>query len=146
MSYHTAPQVKPLQNHTHTQARTHYFTDGRHRLESRPRHQLLWIVRGQTDQRADRFQFLPAHYEGVSKTFRTGRLERELQMVQISATSCSCIAILWVSLVSFAAITLCYASQRVIPKVSGLVAWNENYKWYSSVQLGAVVLLFCGSV
>jgi hypothetical protein len=33
-------------------------------------------------------------YEGVSKRFRTGRLERELQMVQISATRCSCIAIL----------------------------------------------------
>jgi hypothetical protein len=30
-----------------------------------------------------------------------------------SATSCSCIAILWVSLVSFAAITLYVASQRV---------------------------------
>jgi hypothetical protein len=35
-------------------------------------------------------------YEGVSKSFRTGRLERELQMVQLSAIKCSCIAILWV--------------------------------------------------
>jgi hypothetical protein len=34
-------------------------------------------------------------------------------MVQLSATRCSCIAILWVSLVSFAAITLCVASQQV---------------------------------
>jgi hypothetical protein len=42
-----------------------------------------------------------------------GCLERELQMLQLSATSCSCIAILWVSLASFAAITLCVASQRV---------------------------------
>jgi hypothetical protein len=33
-------------------------------------------------------------YEGVSKSFRTGRLELELQMVQISATRCSRIAIL----------------------------------------------------
>jgi hypothetical protein len=33
-------------------------------------------------------------YEGVSKSFRTGRLERELQMVQLSAIKCSCIAIL----------------------------------------------------
>jgi hypothetical protein len=56
--------------------------------------------------------------EGVSKSCRTGRLERELQMVQLSATRCSCIAILWVSLVSFVAITLRVASQRVIPKVS----------------------------
>jgi hypothetical protein len=34
-------------------------------------------------------------------------------MVQLSATRCSCIAILYVSLVSFASITLCVASQRV---------------------------------
>jgi hypothetical protein len=52
-------------------------------------------------------------YEGVSKSFRTGRLERELQTVEPSATKCSCIAILWVSLVSFAAIKLCVAFQRV---------------------------------
>jgi hypothetical protein len=52
-------------------------------------------------------------YEGVSKSSRTGRLERELQMVHLSVTRCSCIAILWFSLVSFAAITLCVAFQRV---------------------------------
>jgi hypothetical protein len=34
-------------------------------------------------------------------------------MAQLSATKCSCIATLWASLVSFAAITLCVASQRV---------------------------------
>jgi hypothetical protein len=39
-----------------------------------------------------------------SKSSRTSRLERELQMIQLSATRCSCIAILWDSLVSFAAI------------------------------------------
>jgi hypothetical protein len=33
-------------------------------------------------------------YEGVSKSFRTGRLDRELQLVQLSATRYSCIAIL----------------------------------------------------
>jgi hypothetical protein len=33
-------------------------------------------------------------YERVFKSFRTGRLERELQMVQLSATRCSCITIL----------------------------------------------------
>jgi hypothetical protein len=53
-------------------------------------------------------------YENVSKSFRTGRLERELQMVQLSATRCSCIAIL----VSFTAITLCVDSQRVFIVVS----------------------------
>jgi hypothetical protein len=57
-------------------------------------------------------------WEGVSKSFRTGRLERELQMIQLSATRCSCIAILWVSIVSFAAITLCVASQWVFIVVS----------------------------
>jgi hypothetical protein len=57
-------------------------------------------------------------YEGVSKSFRTGHLERELQMVQLFATRCSCIAILWVSPVSSAAITLCVASQRVFTVVS----------------------------
>jgi hypothetical protein len=52
-------------------------------------------------------------YEGVSKSSQTGHLEQELQMVQLSATWCSCTAILSVSLVSFAAITLCVASQQV---------------------------------
>jgi hypothetical protein len=52
-------------------------------------------------------------YEGVSKSFRTGHLERELQMVELSATRRSCIGILWISLVSFAAITLCVDSQRL---------------------------------
>jgi hypothetical protein len=33
-------------------------------------------------------------YEDVSESFQTGRLERELQMVQLSAIRCSCIAIL----------------------------------------------------
>jgi hypothetical protein len=35
---------------------------------------------------------------------------------------------------------------RVYPKVSGLAAWSENYKWYSSLPLGEIVLLFCESV
>jgi hypothetical protein len=35
-------------------------------------------------------------------------------MIQLSATKCSCIAIVLVSLVSFVAITLCVASQRVL--------------------------------
>jgi hypothetical protein len=56
-------------------------------------------------------------YEDVSKSFRTGRQERELPM-DTADIWCSFIAILWVSPVSFAAITLCVASQRVTPKVS----------------------------
>jgi hypothetical protein len=39
-------------------------------------------------------------------------------MVQLSATRCSCVAILWVSLVSFTAITLYVASQWVFIVVS----------------------------
>jgi hypothetical protein len=57
--------------------------------------------------------YIRRRYEGVSKSFRTGRLEREMQMVELSFTRCSCIAILWDSLVSFAAITLCVVSQQV---------------------------------
>jgi hypothetical protein len=35
---------------------------------------------------------------------------------------------------------------RVYPKVSGLAAWSENCKWYSSLPLGTLVSLFCESV
>jgi hypothetical protein len=52
-------------------------------------------------------------YEGVSRSFQTDCLEQELQMVQLSVTRCSRVAILWVSLVSFATMTLCLASQQV---------------------------------
>jgi hypothetical protein len=65
-------------------------------------------------------------YVDVSKSFRTGRLERKLQMLELSATRCSCIAILWVSLVSFAAITLCVASQRVFVVVSLYFVISES--------------------
>jgi len=34
----------------------------------------------------------------------------------------------------------------VYPKVSGLAAWGENCKWYSSLTLDAVVSQFCESV
>jgi hypothetical protein len=64
------------------------------------------------------WKYWPMLYEGLSRSFRTGCLEREMQMVRLSATRCSCIATLWVSLVSFAAITLCVASQRVFVVVS----------------------------
>jgi len=49
--------------------------------------------------------------KGVSGSFQPGCLEQELQMVQPSATRCSCITILLVIIVSFATITLCVASQ-----------------------------------
>jgi hypothetical protein len=66
-------------------------------------------------------------YESASKIFRTGRLERELQMVQFFATRCSFIAILWVSVVSFVAVTLCVASQRVFIVVISLSTQSRNF-------------------
>jgi hypothetical protein len=39
-----------------------------------------------------------------------------------------------------------FIRRRVYPKVSGLAAWSEDCKWYSSLHLGAVVSLFCESV
>jgi hypothetical protein len=59
-----------------------------------------------------------AMFEGVSKSFRTGRPERKLHTVKFSTTRRNCIAILWVSLASFAAITLCVASQLAFVVVS----------------------------
>jgi hypothetical protein len=38
------------------------------------------------------------------------------------------------------------AHTRVYLTVSGLAAWSENCKWYSSLPLCAVVSLFCESV
>jgi hypothetical protein len=49
---------------------------------------VLWNT-SQTHRRSFEYD-----YEAISKSLRTGRLERELQMVQISVTRCSCITIL----------------------------------------------------
>jgi hypothetical protein len=38
------------------------------------------------------------------------------------------------------------SDMRAYPKVSGLAAWSEDCKWYSSLPLDAVVSLFCESV
>jgi len=35
---------------------------------------------------------------------------------------------------------------RVYPKVSGLAVWSENWKWYSSLPLDAVLSLTCEPV
>jgi hypothetical protein len=78
---------------------------------------LLAITR-QTGPRKPPHRRIFILYECVSISFRTDRLEQELQMVQLSATRCSCIAILWVSLMSFVAITLCVASERMFIFVS----------------------------
>jgi hypothetical protein len=75
------------------------------------------------------------HNEGVSKSFRTGRLERELQMVQVLATRCSHIAIFWVRLVSFVAIALCVASQRVFIFAISLSTQSGNFWIHSRTSL-----------
>jgi hypothetical protein len=49
-------------------------------------------------------------------------------------------------LLDFLAVFLCPTGMRVYPKVSGLSAWIENYKWYSSLPPSGVVTLFCESV
>jgi hypothetical protein len=51
----------------------------------------------------------------------------ENKMVQLSATRCSCIAILCISLMSFAAITLCVASQRVFTVVYFVMTQSGNF-------------------
>jgi hypothetical protein len=64
------------------------------------------------------------YYEGVPRSFRTGRLEREMQMVELSATRCS--------LVSLAAITLCVASQRVFVVVSAYFVIHSDRKLWDT--------------
>jgi hypothetical protein len=67
-------------------------------------------------------------YKSVSKSLWTGCWDWELQMVQLSATRCSCIAIFWVVLMSFATITLCVASQWVFIVVSIYFIINSVWK------------------
>jgi hypothetical protein len=74
----------------------------------------------------------------VSKSFRTGRLERELQMIQLSATKCIYIAILWVSLVSFANMTLCVASQRVFIFVSVYFLMTQSGNFWIHLRMSAL--------
>jgi hypothetical protein len=51
---------------------------------------------------------------------------------------------------TFESVLYVYSEQRkytnMYPKVSGLAAWSENCRWYSSLPIGAVVSLFCESV
>jgi hypothetical protein len=79
-------------------------------------------------------------YEGVSKSLRTGHLERELHMVQLCVTRCSCIAI-W----SFAAVTLSVASQRVIPKERVYFFSDSVRKLLDTPSYGALRHMECSS-
>jgi hypothetical protein len=80
-------------------------------------------------------------YDGVSKSFRTGRLEWEMQILQLSAIRCNCIAILWVSLVSFAAVTLCVASQHVFIVVVYFVI--DSVRELLDITLYGIVIYEC---
>jgi hypothetical protein len=76
-----------------------------------------------------KFKSKLCNYVGVSKSFRTGRLELELQMVQLSATRCSCVAILWVSLVSFVYYCKRIFRYRLSPETFGytLVSYSDEF-------------------
>jgi hypothetical protein len=78
--------------------------------------------------------------EGVSKKFRIGLLEQELQMVQLSATRCNSIVILWVSIGSFAAITLCVASERLLIVVSVYFVIDSVRKLLDTLSYGTQVV------
>jgi hypothetical protein len=95
---------------------------------------------------------------GCNQNFRTGRLGRELKIVQLSATRCSCTAILWVSLVSFAAITFlccfstsiyccCWFRYWLSPETFGyiLVCVHVCFVWNFSLMQHFIVKNLCVS-
>jgi hypothetical protein len=85
-------------------------------------------------------------YEGASKSFRTGRLERELEMVQLSTTRCICIAILWIRLMSFAAITIYVASQWVFIVVSLYFVIDSVWKLLDTPLYDFLFVSFKGEI
>jgi len=92
-----------------------------------------------------------SEYEGVSKSFRTGLLGRELQLVQLSDTWCSCIATLWVSLVSFyrhnplccfsTSVYFCLYRYRLSPETFGytFVLWNRWLRFHPEDGEGMIL-------
>jgi len=60
-------------------------------------------------------------------------------MVQISATGCSCIAILWVSIANSAAIILCVASQRVF--IAAVVYFVESGNFWIYPRMSAFCIV-----
>jgi hypothetical protein len=67
--------------------------------------------------------------KGISKSFQTSHPEQELQMVQLFATRCSYIVVLWVSQVSFTAMILCVASHQVFIIVVIVIYFIINSVW-----------------
>jgi len=56
-------------------------------------------------------------------------------MIQLCATRCSCVAILWVSLVSFAAIILCIVSERVFLVVSVYIVMTQSGNFWIHIRM-----------
>jgi hypothetical protein len=85
-------------------------------------------------------------YEDVPKSFRTDRLKQEPQMLQLSATRCSCIAILWISLASFAATNLCVTSQRVFIVVSLYFVMTQSGNFWLLIRICFMMLVSQGTI
>jgi hypothetical protein len=82
------------------------------------------------------------HTYGVPKSFRNGGLERELEMVQISAMRCSCIVILWVSLVGFAAITFVLLLNECLLLLLFISLWTQSGNvWIHPLYLQSTIRL-----
>jgi hypothetical protein len=64
-------------------------------------------------------------------------------MVQLSATRCSCIAILWVILVSFATISLCIPSQRVFVVISVYFVMTQFERFWIHPCISPAFMLYC---
>jgi hypothetical protein len=64
-------------------------------------------------------------------------------MVQLSATRCSYIAILWVSIVSFAAITLCVDSQRAFIVVSVYFVMTQSGNFWMLPRMEIILRENC---
>jgi hypothetical protein len=74
------------------------------------------------------------------------RLCNALHIIKLYAFPQSTINLLLKMFTMWTSIYSILSCMRVYPKVSGLAAWSENCKWYSSLPLDAAVLLFCESV
>jgi len=70
---------------------------------------------------------LRVHIRGRIQKFPNRLPGAEPQMREFSATRCSCIVILWISLVNFAVIILCVTYQRVFFVVISLSTRSGNF-------------------
>jgi hypothetical protein len=83
-----------------------------------------------------------SHFGDLVQNYRGKLLGYEDQTKHFETFSFSCVFVQDRSVLS----SQSGGSTRAYPKVSGLTAWSENCKWYSSLLPGVVVSLFCESV